>query len=204
MREHYGAGHRGACYLVGRKLIESGVRFVTVDTRWPRTPETPGGGNLNWDHHDHIYAQRNVRTARRERRGRGSLRHRPLGDDGERRPGVLRPDRRPATSAACSTRRSSASSPSSAARRRSTSARAATTGRTPTRSSSPAPASAAGRSSAGATTTAATSSTKPTRRKTTPRRSTKSSASTATRRSTRRANRPIFFGHVGEPIRELF
>ncbi|OWK39151.1 DUF1501 domain-containing protein [Fimbriiglobus ruber] len=56
VRDAYGAGHRGACYLVGRKLIEAGVRFVTVDTRWPLTKETPKGGNLNWDHHDHIYA----------------------------------------------------------------------------------------------------------------------------------------------------
>jgi hypothetical protein len=56
VRERYGQGHRGACYLVGRKLIEAGVRFVTVDTRWPRMPGKPGGGNLNWDHHDHIYA----------------------------------------------------------------------------------------------------------------------------------------------------
>lgn len=56
IRERYGRGHRGACYLVGRKLIEAGVRFVTVDTRWPMTPETPRGGNLNWDHHDFIYA----------------------------------------------------------------------------------------------------------------------------------------------------
>ncbi len=57
MREAYGPGHRGACYLVGRKLIEAGVRFVTVDTRWPRTEEFPGGGNLNWDHHDFIYSK---------------------------------------------------------------------------------------------------------------------------------------------------
>ncbi|MCE9604603.1 MAG: DUF1501 domain-containing protein [Planctomycetia bacterium] len=57
VRERYGAGHRGACYLMGRKLIESGVRFVTVDTRWPRKPEMQGGGNLNWDHHDFIYAK---------------------------------------------------------------------------------------------------------------------------------------------------
>ena len=57
VREAYGAGHRGACYLLGRKLIESGVRFVTIDTRWPLTKETPKGGNLNWDHHDHIYTQ---------------------------------------------------------------------------------------------------------------------------------------------------
>ena len=56
VRDAYGAGHRGACYLVGRKLIEAGVRFVTVDTRWPMLKDTPKGGNLNWDHHDHIYA----------------------------------------------------------------------------------------------------------------------------------------------------
>jgi hypothetical protein len=55
-RDRYGRGHRGACYLMGRKLIEAGVRFVTVDPRWPLTPETPRGGNLNWDHHDFIYA----------------------------------------------------------------------------------------------------------------------------------------------------
>lgn len=55
VRESYGAGHRGACYLVGRKLIEAGVRFVTVDVRWPRTNDYPGGTNLNWDHHDYIY-----------------------------------------------------------------------------------------------------------------------------------------------------
>jgi len=57
VREAYGPGHRGACYLLGRKLIESGVRFVTVDTRWPLNKDTPKGGNLNWDHHDHIYAK---------------------------------------------------------------------------------------------------------------------------------------------------
>jgi len=28
-------GHRGQCYLLARKLIESGVRFVTVDVREP-------------------------------------------------------------------------------------------------------------------------------------------------------------------------
>jgi len=55
VREQYGRGHRGACYLLGRKLIEAGVRFVTVDVRWPLTPELPGGFNLNWDHHDLIY-----------------------------------------------------------------------------------------------------------------------------------------------------
>ena len=56
VRERYGRGHRGQCYLVGRKLVESGVRFVTVDVREPKNDKTPGGDNLNWDHHDYIYA----------------------------------------------------------------------------------------------------------------------------------------------------
>jgi hypothetical protein len=56
IRDRYGRGHRGQCYLAGRKLIESGVRFVTVDVREPETAKTPGGSNLNWDHHDYIYA----------------------------------------------------------------------------------------------------------------------------------------------------
>lgn len=56
-RDQYGEGHRGASYLLGRKLIEAGVRFVTIDVRWPQMPGKPGGGNLNWDHHDHIYAK---------------------------------------------------------------------------------------------------------------------------------------------------
>lgn len=58
MKERYGKGHRGYCYLLGRKLIEADVRFVTIDVRWPKTPDLKvGGGNLNWDHHDHIYAK---------------------------------------------------------------------------------------------------------------------------------------------------
>ena len=57
VRERYGRGHRGACYLMGRRLVEAGARFVTVDPRWPLTKETPRGRNLNWDHHDHIYAK---------------------------------------------------------------------------------------------------------------------------------------------------
>ncbi len=57
VRERYGPGHRGACYLMGRKLIEAGTRFVTIDPRWPQMKDMPGGGNLNWDHHDHIYAK---------------------------------------------------------------------------------------------------------------------------------------------------
>jgi hypothetical protein len=62
-RANYGLGHRGQCYLLGRKLIEAGVRFVTVDVREPRQSwvdgkETSydGGTNMNWDHHDAIYS----------------------------------------------------------------------------------------------------------------------------------------------------
>jgi hypothetical protein len=71
VREKYGQGHRGACYLVGRKLIEAGVRFVTVDVRWPLTKETPGGFNLNWDHHDLIYAKGSCGTVRDKAGGEG-------------------------------------------------------------------------------------------------------------------------------------
>ena len=60
MRERYGTGHRGQCYLLGRKLIESGVRFVTIDCREPPSPRFPGGGNMNWDHHDHIYSEKDT------------------------------------------------------------------------------------------------------------------------------------------------
>ena len=56
LRDAYGRGHRGQCYLLGRRLIEQGVRLVTIDVREPLTPKTPGGTNLNWDHHDFIYA----------------------------------------------------------------------------------------------------------------------------------------------------
>ena len=71
LRDKYGQGHRGACYLVGRKLIESGVRFVTVDVRWPLTKETPGGFNLNWDHHDLIYTNGSCGTIRDKAGGEG-------------------------------------------------------------------------------------------------------------------------------------
>ena len=57
MRDNYGPGHRGASYLIGRKLIEAGVKFVTVDVRWPRNETYPEGSNLNWDHHDFIYSK---------------------------------------------------------------------------------------------------------------------------------------------------
>jgi hypothetical protein len=71
VREKYGIGHRGACYLVGRKLIETGVRFVTVDVRWPLTPDVPGGFNLNWDHHDLIYSKGSCGTVRDKAGGEG-------------------------------------------------------------------------------------------------------------------------------------
>jgi Protein of unknown function (DUF1501) len=71
VRDKYGRGHRGACYLVGRKLIEAGVRFVTVDVRWPFAPDLPGGVNLNWDHHDLIYAKGSCGTVRDKAGGEG-------------------------------------------------------------------------------------------------------------------------------------
>jgi len=63
-RERYGMGHRGQSYLMGRKLIQSGVRFVTVDCREPintwrdgKRVKFDGGSNMNWDHHDDIYSE---------------------------------------------------------------------------------------------------------------------------------------------------
>ena len=70
-RELYGRGHRGASYLAGRRLIEAGVRFVTVDVRWPLTEEVPGGFNLNWDHHDLIYTSGSCGTIRNKAGGEG-------------------------------------------------------------------------------------------------------------------------------------
>ena len=70
-RELYGRGHRGACYLVGRKLIEAGVRFVTVDVLWPFSPDLPGGFLLNWDHHDLIYTSGSCGTIRNKAGGEG-------------------------------------------------------------------------------------------------------------------------------------
>jgi hypothetical protein len=60
-RDRYGRDHRGCCYLLGRKMIEAGVRFVSVTVIQP--PEhvgRPGYGEdngvfLNWDHHEGIY-----------------------------------------------------------------------------------------------------------------------------------------------------
>ncbi|MFO0867739.1 MAG: DUF1501 domain-containing protein [Pirellulales bacterium] len=59
--ERYGHDHRGRCYLLGRKLIEAGVRFVTITVIQPPDlvgrPNTgqPNGVLLNWDHHEGIY-----------------------------------------------------------------------------------------------------------------------------------------------------
>ncbi len=60
-RNRYGRDHRGCCYLLGRKLIEAGVRFVSVTVIQPPEhagrPGTgqPNGVFLNWDHHEGIY-----------------------------------------------------------------------------------------------------------------------------------------------------
>ncbi|MEI8384279.1 MAG: DUF1501 domain-containing protein, partial [Planctomycetota bacterium] len=59
--DRYGRDHRGMSYLLGRKLIEAGVRFVTVTVIQPSDlvgrPNTgePNGAFLNWDHHEGIY-----------------------------------------------------------------------------------------------------------------------------------------------------
>lgn len=56
--------HRGHMYLLGRKLIEAGVRFVTINTQWPGDGKLwPGGGNMNWDHHDAIYSSSHTNIA---------------------------------------------------------------------------------------------------------------------------------------------
>ena len=71
VRDKYGRSHRGQCYLLGRRMIEAGVRFVTVDVREPETEETPGGSNMNWDHHDYIYANGSCGTIRNGAGGEG-------------------------------------------------------------------------------------------------------------------------------------
>src|SRR5205085_10489285 len=59
--DRYGRDHRGMCYLLGRKLIEAGVRFVTVTVIQPSelvgrpSNGEPNGAFLNWDHHEGIY-----------------------------------------------------------------------------------------------------------------------------------------------------
>ncbi|MDA1053401.1 MAG: DUF1501 domain-containing protein [Planctomycetota bacterium] len=71
IRQQYGTGHRGQCYLLGRRLIERGVRFVTVDVREPLSDATPGGFNMNWDHHDLIYTSGSCGTVRDKAGGEG-------------------------------------------------------------------------------------------------------------------------------------
>lgn len=59
--DRYGRDHRGMCYLMGRKLVEAGVRFVTVTVIQPSdlvgrpNNAEPNGAFLNWDHHEGIY-----------------------------------------------------------------------------------------------------------------------------------------------------
>ncbi|EDM28693.1 hypothetical protein LNTAR_08989 [Lentisphaera araneosa HTCC2155] len=49
---------RADLYMLGRKLIESGVRYVCIDTKFRNIDNRyPGGGNMNWDHHDAIYSK---------------------------------------------------------------------------------------------------------------------------------------------------
>lgn len=71
LREAYGPGHRGQCYLLGRRLIEAGVRTVVLDVRENETKATPGGFNMNWDHHDLIYASGSCGTIRDKAGGEG-------------------------------------------------------------------------------------------------------------------------------------
>ncbi len=71
LRETYGTGHRGQCYLLGRRLIEAGTRFVVVDVREPETAKAPGGFNMNWDHHDFIYTKGSCGTVRDKAGGEG-------------------------------------------------------------------------------------------------------------------------------------
>lgn len=60
-RNRYGRDHRGCCYLLGRKMIEAGVRFVSVTVIQPPSHvDRPNYGQkngvfLNWDHHEGIY-----------------------------------------------------------------------------------------------------------------------------------------------------
>jgi hypothetical protein len=63
VRDRYGLGHRGQCYLLGRKLIEAGVRYVMIDVREPLVARYRGGSNMNWDHHDFIYSNADTAIA---------------------------------------------------------------------------------------------------------------------------------------------
>lgn len=71
LREAYGLGHRGQSYLLARKMVEAGVRYVVLDVREPETKLTPGGFNMNWDHHDMIYTNGSCGTVRDKAGGEG-------------------------------------------------------------------------------------------------------------------------------------
>ena len=97
VREKYGMNRFGQCCLLARRLIEAGVRFVTVNTFLTVFNE------ITWDIHGSkpftsIEGMKNIVA--------------PMYDQALRRA-----DRRPAASAACWTTRWSATWPSSAARR---------------------------------------------------------------------------------------
>ena len=47
------------------------MRFVVLDVREPETDKTPGGFNLNWDHHDLIYTPGSCGTIRNKAGGEG-------------------------------------------------------------------------------------------------------------------------------------
>ena len=98
VRERYGMNRFGQCCLLARRLIEAGVRFVTVNTFLTVFNE------ITWDIHGS-----NPFTSHRGHEG-----HRRA----DVRPGLQRADRRSRASAACSTTRWSATWPSSAARRK--------------------------------------------------------------------------------------
>ena len=99
----------GQCCLLARRLIEAGVRFVTVNTFLTVFDE------ITWD----IHGSKPFTSIE------GMTRHRRP----DVRPGLQRPARRPRASAACSTTRWCATWPSSAARRGSIRPADATTGR---------------------------------------------------------------------------
>ena len=132
-RDLYGRDHRGCCYLLGRKLIEAGVRFVTVTVIQP--PEhvgrpgygRPNGVFLNWDHHEGIYKNGPCGGPQGSMKP-GTLRPAPSHHDAEPRSFVERLDRGPDSSADCSTRPWFVLSPRWAVHRTSTNGAAATTG----------------------------------------------------------------------------
>ena len=124
VRDAYGRTTYGQSCLLARRLIEAGVRFVTV----------------YYSHVDRRHRERRLGHARRQ------LQPAQEPAPADHRPGRADPDRRPRPRGACSTRPWSSGWASSAARPRSmntasSAPTAATTGRTATPSCSPAAAS---------------------------------------------------------------